>query len=230
MTFPSPLSRQEGVDHYIAEGSYGLMSTIERKSGYVNWGQVAGNFDGDGSVIPVIEYYSLLFHLTWSDAYLPQVEQLKTFLEHEGFRPTKVVSGSTVYFLPLNRQSDVLTAAKMMIPLVYKKRYDLETVVEYLENRITGSEAIERLNESVRAGRRSARIRYVHMPFLRNEGAYSGRVLGARRAARTRTALGDEEKQEIIKQKETGISVKELVGRYGVSKDTIYKALKKHGK
>jgi hypothetical protein len=117
MTFPSPLSRQEGADHYIAEGSYGLMSTIERKSGYVDWGQVAGNFDGDGSVIPVIEYHSLLFHLTWSDAYLPQVEQLKTFLE-----------------------------------------------------------------------------------------------------------------QEIIERREIGISVIELIGRYGVSKDTIYKVLKKHGK
>lgn len=135
-----------------------------------------------------------------------------------------------MYFLPLNRQSDVLAVARKMIPLVYKKRYDLETAVDYLENRITGSEAIERLNESVKAGRRSARIRYVHMPFFRKEGANTGRVLGARRAAKTRIKLSDEEKKEVIKQREIGIPVSELSSSYGVSKDTIYQVLKKHGK
>ena len=202
-----------------------LAYATEGRSGYNNWNQTSGYFDGDGAVIPLIQYYNLLFHLTWSDTYLPQLEQLKTFLESEGFHPAQITDGATAHFLPLYRQDEVLMAAKKMLPFAYKKWYDLQTLVAYLENRITGSEAMDRMNDSIKAGSRSAPIRYVHMPFLRNEGAYAGRVLGARRAAESRKALNHEQIQEIIKCRQAGMSVKELMIRFGVGKDVVYRVI-----
>lgn len=202
-----------------------LAYATEGRSVYNNWNQTSGYFDGDGAVIPLIQYYNLLFHLTWSDTYLPQLEQLKTFLVSEGFHPAQITDSTAAYFLPLYRQDEVLTAAKMMLPFTYKKWYDLQTLVAYLENRITGSEAMDRMNDSIKAGSRSAPIRYVHMPFLRNEGAYAGRVLGARRAAESRKVLNHEQIQEMIKCRQAGMSVKELLTRFGVGKDVVYRVI-----
>jgi hypothetical protein len=225
MTLQNPASR-ERFGSYEPRNSYGLMAASEGGSPYADWGQTAAYFDGDGAVIPLIQYYNLLFHLTWADSYLPQLDQLKAFLESQELHPAKIAFNGSAYFLPLYRQDDVLEAARKMLPMTYKKFHDLRTVIGYLENSITGSEAIERLNESVRAGRRRAPIRYVHMPFIRNEGAYAGRVLGARRAAKGREIFNDEQKKDIITQKGAGVSVAELARVYDVSLDTIYRVLK----
>jgi hypothetical protein len=213
------------VGQYTNGNDYKSTYATVGRLGYSNWNQTSGYFDGDGAVIPLIQYYNLIFHLTWSDTYSPQLEQLKTFLESEGLHPAKITDGATAYFLPLYRQDEVLMAAKKMLPFAYKKWYDLSTLAAYLENRITGSEAMTRLNESIKARSRSAPIRYVHMPFLRSEGAYAGRVLGARRAAESRKLLTRDQVQKVIKCREAGMPVKELTSLFNVSKDTIYKVI-----
>ncbi len=213
------------VGDYEEPGSIEYMG-IAQESGYLYWAQVAGYFDGDGAIILVPRRYNLAFHLTWTDTYLPQLEQLKTFLESQALTPTKTYGGESAYFFALNVRRDVLAAAREMIPLTYKKRDDLETVVQYLENRITGTKAIENLNESVRAKMRSARIRSVNMPFTLLEGTRMGIFLGKQQSAKTQSKLNDEEKEVIRSDRKSGITVRELANRYGVSKDTIYRVLK----
>ncbi len=57
-----------------------------------------------------------------------------------------------------------------MLPFVFKKREELKAVVDYLGSRITGTEFVDVLNESVRIGNRTGRIRIVHIPYTRRSG------------------------------------------------------------
>ena len=221
MTF----QRADIVEDYAGTKGYALTYLTEGRPFYSSWTQTSGYFDGDGAVIPVAQYYNLLFHLTWADTYSPQLEQVKKFLDSEGLHPAKIADGTTAYILSLNRQDEVLVAAKSMLPFAYKKWYDLQTAIQYLENRITGSEAMNRLNESVKARSRSAPIRHVHMPFFRNEGVFAGRALGARRTAEKRKMLNQAQVKEATECREAGMSVKDLMARFGVGRYVIYKAI-----
>ena len=193
---------------------------------YTRWSQVSGYFDGDGSIPIRFRRYHLKFCLSWTDSYLPRLQGLAAFLKAQGLSPTKPYRSDAVYFFSLNQQHDVLATAKIMIPLTCKKRTDLQTVVQYLENKITGNEAIERLNESVRVRRRSARIRHVNMPYTLLEGIREGRLFGTLRSARTQSKIKDDDKDTIRLERRAGVSVRELAARHGVSRDTIYHTLR----
>jgi hypothetical protein len=54
---------------------------VTRSSIYNGWRQVAGYFDGDGSVTVHIGKLTLDFGLQFTDNYHPQLEQLQYFLE-----------------------------------------------------------------------------------------------------------------------------------------------------
>jgi len=71
-------------------------SLMERR-GYNNWAAVAGFFDGDGNVSVDPREYILHWVVSFSDNWLPQIEQIRGFLVGCGTRvgkPRKVGSGA----------------------------------------------------------------------------------------------------------------------------------------
>lgn len=136
---------------------------------YTSWKQVGGCFDGDGNVgLEVVEYV-LRFRLRFSGTWLPQIETIKDFLYCNGIGTTRIQHEASVghldaFRIDVNAIEGVLIAARAMLPFCVKKAEDLRTMIDYLEGRITGNQAIERFNEEVRIGRRSGFTRALTLP------------------------------------------------------------------
>lgn len=129
--------------------------------GYTLWAQVAGYFDGDGSVhLRTDSLVVLRFALVWVDNSFDQLLQLRSFLCSQGIGLGDVLrQGFGVSRLQIASPRFALLAAKQMIPFSFKKKEELRIVGDYYEDRITGTEAIGKINEAVRRGVRIGDIR-----------------------------------------------------------------------
>jgi hypothetical protein len=98
--------------------------------------------------------------LIWVDNSFDQLFQLRKFLLVQGIAVGNVLNHSNgVYRLQIGSPSSVLSAAKMLVGFCFKKRKELEAVISYYENRISGSAVLSIFNEQVRRGIRLGKIR-----------------------------------------------------------------------
>lgn len=189
---------------------------------YVGWSQTGGYFDGDGSSYVVVHDWVLGFSLQWVDNWKPQLVQLSDFLQAQGVA-SKLYPREGAWLLSVIRVSDVLEAAKKMISHCSKKRRELINIVEYLENRITASQAIAVFNEEVVSGKRLGVLRKVNLPYTRKEGIIRGRL----HKAELLSAFTEDQKQEIRKRHlDSKVPTKDLAVMYGVTVQTIRRVIR----
>lgn len=137
--------------------------------GYSDWRQIAGYYDGDGGEEIKIGKFVLRFTITWTDTYLPQLQHVQRFLISERLTPSKIRLGSSAigrkaWHLSLWEKGGMLDACKQMLPFLDKKRIQVRTLIDYMESRITASDALRTFNlERLRgkwAGRQSAKFEH----------------------------------------------------------------------
>ena len=163
---------------------------------------MAGYFDGDGNVGVEVVKYVLKFKLRFSDTWKAQIRTIKSFLNREGI-PTSTLWHETseghldAYRIEVSAIAGVLTAAKAMLPFSVKKAEDLRILIDYLEGRLNGNQAIERFNEEVRTGRRSGFIRGLTLPYTKEQGL---RIKQLENAGKARTAHAVNVSPEIQEQ------------------------------
>lgn len=128
---------------------------------YRTWGQVAGYFDGDGSVyLNTASSQVLQFGLVWVDNCKRQLDQLRYFLTSRGIQVGRVTQDRQgVFRLHVASPKNVLKAAKLLLPHCSKKRFELSLVVNYYENRVNGTQTLEGFNQAVMIGLRVGKIR-----------------------------------------------------------------------
>jgi hypothetical protein len=139
---------------------------------YDSWGQVGGYFDGDGTVyINLSSSEVLQFSLIWVDNCREQLGQLRRFLVSRGISAGEVLRrGDGVFTLHIAGARSVLRAARLLLPNCFKKNLELSLVIDYYENRISGTEAIEGFNSAVKRAIRAGKIRDLEMPRKYVEG------------------------------------------------------------
>ena len=91
-----------------------------------------------------------------------------------------------------------LIAAHNLVPFCSKKNSELRTLIEYYEDRITGTEAIAKINEAVRRGVRLGVVRPLTVLPSYNEGKHIVARARGMRAAEVRR-----ERNRILKVAET---------------------------
>jgi hypothetical protein len=204
----------------------------EVQESYHTWGQTGGYFDGDGNVGLEVVKYVLRFKLRFSDTWEPQIRAVKYFLESENITTTALgrerhSHKKDAYRIDVNAKAGVLKAAKEMLPYCVKKAEDLRIVIDYLEGRITGSEAIERFNSEVRLGRRSGYLREPNLPYTREEGLRIAQLENARRARAAYAVDVKDEVQEAVRRdhRELRIGYIRLSRKYGYSVSVIRRVL-----
>jgi hypothetical protein len=207
-------------------------STKPRNHPYSSRKQAAAYFDGDGSVSTRVRTFTLTFSLEYAESYLSQLEQIREFLAGGvSTRPIKTqrrMSGrATNYVLTVYTQREVGPVCKRMLPYAFKKEWDLHTAIAYLEDRITGDEALRRLNISIETGRREV-LRTVSMPFTKSEGINTSALIGGRRSSAMR-AKPKSEKVELPRslRDKSGETYAQLARLFGVSSDVVKTALGK---
>jgi hypothetical protein len=154
---------------------------------YETWQQLGGYFDGDGNVGVEVVKYVLRFKLRFSDTWRPQIAAIKSFLNSHEITTaniSRVVSEGRrdAFKIDIGAIDSALRAANAMLPYCAKKAEDLKIMIDYVEGRITGNQAIARLNEEVRIGRRSGFTRELNLPYNRSEGLRLAQLENAKSA------------------------------------------------
>lgn len=193
-----------------------LSLKIEDAEKYNSWGQVGGYYDGDGCVIVRIRQYVLIFYLEWVDHCREQLAQVDDFLHLRANISSRIYRIPTLdaYHLRVTRQASVIGIVEKMIPYTYKKRTELQLVVDYYANRITGNQAISLINAQIRKGFRSADYLSADLPLTHVEAV---------RRARRRSGLSDADIVAILREHEVGVPISELARVYRKTFPTIRK-------
>lgn len=209
--------------------------TLENRPrrGYNSWRQVAGYFDGDGAVYVSIKKYVLKIRLCFYDAWKPQLEGIKAFLETRGIRTRQLAVQrkklGDVWYLTISDAINIRVIARKILPFLCKKRGDLLIALGYLDGKLTAEEAIAELNESVNDKRRSGYIRKATIPYTRSEGTILGRRQGAEAgASAVRVAVPLSLQERIRKDRmKRGSTLSELQLKYGYSIHVVRRILEK---
>jgi hypothetical protein len=169
----------------IDEEAPGLDHAIAEARGYWKWSQIAGYFDGDGSVYlrtdsPIV----LKFALVWVDNSFSQLLQLRKFLQSQGIALGNVLKHTKgVFRLQISSPKSALAAARYMLRFCFKKYDELRILIEYYEERMTGTEVVIKINNAVRSGVRTGCIRkLVTRPKYREGKHIIARARGIRSA------------------------------------------------
>jgi len=210
----------------------GILEIGEAQERYTSWEQAAGYFDGDGNVGLQVVKYVLRFKLRFSDTWRPQIETVKEFLSSEGITTTALwhephPTKKEAYRIDIGARESVLKTAKAMLPFCVKKAEDLRIMVDYLEDRITGNQAIGRYNREVGIGRRSGYIRRLCLPLTREQGVRLSRLENAKKARAAYAVDVSPEVQERILSDHVALKLGHvrLSKKYGYSVSVVRRIL-----
>lgn len=161
---------------------------------YKSWLQLAGYFDGDGTVYfsdTSNQPYKLRISFVFVDQSIDQIRSVKGFLNRRGVRTSNILkrSDSNAYELAISEFVSVRRTLKRMGPFLCKKEIEARAALDYYEGRITGNTLVAVLKAEVDAGRRERRNRKVslNVPYTITDG---DRIMRERRGKVFRDRFG----------------------------------------
>jgi len=193
--------------------------------GYDNWGAIAGFFDGDGSLDIAARTFTLHWILSFTDNWPPQLAQVKRFLESQGISVGIVrATGTGGYKIQVAGILSLRKCAQAMLSgnNIFKKRRELELLLDYYDGKITGDQVIAAFNEEVRNGIRVGKLRSSNLPYTYFDGirAYNPSRWGK---PRVMLSLGDEDRMKVKElYSVTGLTIYQIAKEYGVAPSTIF--------
>ena len=161
---------------------------------YTSWAQVAGYFDGDGTIYfsdTSNQPYKLSVSLIFVDQSYDQIENVRNFLNLRGVRTSNILktSSRTANIVATSEFASVKRALKRMLPYLCKKAIEAAATLDYYEGRTNGNQLLAVFDAEVKAGRREKHSRKVvlNVPYTRPEGDW---IMKRVRNDRLRDALG----------------------------------------
>lgn len=210
-------------------GILGISASYPKEAAYTDWRQVSGYFDGDGCADFDPGKWVLHPKLLFSNNFRPHLEMLMQFLTIRNIRTHALSSTSGAWKVGVAQAESVRRMASAMWPYCSKKREEVKAVLDYLDNRTTGSQLAEVFNASVRMGNRTGKIRVVDMPYTREEGQALRKEKRAQHALKMITSntiitvdLIDQIRESLLSGEATN---GELAKKYGVTPATISRAM-----
>jgi hypothetical protein len=161
---------------------------------YGSWGQVAGYFDGDGTIYfsdTSNQPYKLSLSLVFVDQSYYQLANVKLFLNRRDIRTSNILkrSDGMAYQLAVSEYKSVKKAMRRLLPYLGKKEFEARAALEYYLGRTAGSDVARVFEKEVVAGRRERHPRKVpiDVPYTRPVG---DRLMKRIRNDRLRDAFG----------------------------------------
>ena len=162
--------------------------------GYDSWRQVAGDFDGAGTIYfsdTTNQPYKLSISLVLVDQSLDQLRMIKAVLNGHDVPTSNLLkrSDSNAYELAVSQFKAVRRALRRMTPFLFMKEIEARGALEYYEGKITGNQLVAISQAEVEAGRRERKLRSVQLnvPYIRPEG---DRMMKRLRNGRLRDSFG----------------------------------------
>jgi len=204
-----------------------IASTVQE--GYTSWTAVAGYFDGDGSVDIDVRAYTIHWVISFSDNWLEQIEQIREFLIRHGVRvqkPRKVGVGGWICEVKEIASLMIITEEMLQSGGIFKKKKELQLLLDYYSDRITGTEVLQGFNSEVQLGVRVGKIRKAEMPCTHSEGLARARQASNFEQKVLNAVEGGQLIEEYLSSTVTG---KSLAEKYGISEATVSRLLKRAG-
>jgi hypothetical protein len=135
-----------------------------------------------------VRVFTLHIRLAFDENWRPHLEAVRRFLETRGVRVGLVRKKESfnTWHVVVSNTAGVVDMARNLVRHCTKKREELEAVMDYYSNVITGDEFVASMNSFVMKGERTGKIREGGPPFTHAEGrelAYlAGRITKARRS------------------------------------------------
>ena len=200
---------------------------------YSSWTQVSGYFDGDGNVGLEVVRRVLKFKIRFVDTWRPQIESISSYLIRKGISCGDVGEGDqrgswqAAYRLDVTETQSVLRVAKAIIKHTVKKQSDLRAIIDYIEGKTTGNQALAVFNEAVESGRRRGKIRTDNIPYTRDEGLRLSQLENARKARSAHAVNVSTSIQESIRKDHRDLKLGHirLSKKYGYSVSVIRRVL-----
>ena len=128
---------------------------------YRSWSALAGYFDGDGTVEFSVRKFRIDIRLAFDANWKPFLDGVREFLLSKRIIPGSVrrKMQSKTWHIVTARVESVRRMARAMKPYSVKKRLELQTVLDYVNGRISGAEFVQVMNQEVRQGQRTGKIR-----------------------------------------------------------------------
>jgi len=138
----------------------------------ITWEGVALLFDGEGTVTAYVAPRGLVVKPRLTIALKPRqpLERVAQFLKTQGIESR--IHLVVVHHLDVARKDDMIKMAKQMIPHSIVKKRQLEALVDYIEDKITGDEFLSILMEEYEKGYRRLPppIPPYSIPYTHSEG------------------------------------------------------------
>ena len=118
---------------------------------YHSWAQLAGYFDGDGTIYfsdTSNRPYKLSISLVFVDQWGEQLEMIRRFLNDHGVKTSRVLrrSDSQASELAVSQFVSVKESLRRMLPFLHKKEGEARAGLDYYEGRITGNQLLSVFN------------------------------------------------------------------------------------
>ena len=197
---------------------------VETTLPYRSWAQVAGYFDGDGSIsirrTSRGRPFTLLPALEFGDQSRRQIAVVQGFLRLRGIRTGVMVKHGGAWRIEVGTTQGVTRALLEMSPFLYKKKTEARATLDYLSDKISGNDLQRVLRAAVRRGDRERIGPFVDMPWTRSEGAKKAMELAWQFAGR-KPSLGPGVQRVIIRRHEAGDSLREMARSTGIPYSTL---------
>ena len=179
--------------------------------------------------------YVLRLGIRFVDTWKPQLESIRSFLTQKGLAMGRVSSDKgrtgnrqTAYRLDVGETASVIRLMRALVGLCVKKRQDLAIALDYLEDRITGDEAVAKFNEQHTSGRRRGTTHSAEMPYTRSQGLKLYELTNAKKAWEAHTVKVDRVVMDEIREDDQAgwLGVRRLSRKYGYSQGVLRRILR----
>lgn len=161
---------------------------------YDSWRQVAGYFDGDGTIYfsdTSNQPYKLSISLVFVDQSFDQIKNVRDFLNNRGIRTSNILkrSDTNAHELAVSEFKSVRKTLRLISPFLCKKENEALAASDYYDGKTTGNDVLVVFAGEVEAGRRERRSRKIPLdvPYRRPDG---DRLMKEIRNDRLRDAFG----------------------------------------
>jgi len=203
------------LEHWLLE-----TFKTERES-YKTWAELAGYFDGDGTVEFSVDSFTIHIRLAFDENWEKHLQGIASFLRRKGVSAGKVRKKESfnTWHLVVSNIEGVRRMARALIPHAVKKGRELQAVLSYFRDEITGDQFVNVMNAEVSSGQRTGKLRPNGPRFTHSEGVKASRRMGeAKRRSRRLTPIPQTVVNRILKDwREGNFALAILSRRYGYS-------------
>ena len=188
---------------------------------YRTWAELAGYFDGDGTVEFSVDTFTIHVRLAFDENWEAHLIGIANFLNKRGIVAGRVrrKESFNTWHVVVSNIGGVKRMAKAMMPHTVKKRRELQAVLDYFRDALTGDEFVQVMNAEVISGQRTGKLREPGPTFNHSRGVQESRRIGeAKRRFKRLTPIPKNVSEGILKDwRNERPGLKDLSRRYGYS-------------